>query len=205
MVQIPFRNGINFQLIRTSGARRELWGSVCLSCKYQVTQCHRGFCIIRSYHSFDARTCLAFSMIDLIVIHLTIHLTPKRKWFTSLERSKVFHYLIISANSYSLHLLVSVMMVPHTSFPVGFSLSLPGLLWTSEAGSCPGIVRMVEASVGWGPQCWTCMYSISCHLSSALRGGLCYHHFTKKEICGREFMRLASDRAKVWPTWAAAC
>lgn len=59
-----FRNGINFQLIRTSPAKKELWGSVCLSCKCQVTHCHRGFCINRSYCSFEGSTSLAFSMID---------------------------------------------------------------------------------------------------------------------------------------------
>lgn len=56
-LNVFFRNGINFQLIRTSGSSmpfvfvEELWGSVCLSCKNQETVCHRGFCIIRSYCS----------------------------------------------------------------------------------------------------------------------------------------------------------
>lgn len=117
---MSFRNGINFQLIRTSGSKmclvfvEELWGSVCLSCRNQGTLCHRGFCNIRSYYSLKWVPDWLFPWQILIVMHLAIHLTPKRKWFTSLERYKVFHYLIISANSYSPHPLVSLIMVlPH--------------------------------------------------------------------------------------------
>lgn len=142
---MSFRNGINFQLIRTSGSKmslvfvEELWGSVCLSCKSQGTLCHRGFCGIRSSYSLEWVPDWLFPWQILIVMHLAIHLTPKIKWFTSLERYKVFHYLIISANSYSPHPLVSLIMVlPHQLSPVCFSLRLPDLIWTLELGCYSG-------------------------------------------------------------------
>lgn len=140
-----FRNGINFQLIRTSGSKmpfvfvEELWGSVCLSCKNQETVCHRGFCIIRSYYSLKWVPDWLFPWQILIVMHLAIHLTRKRKWFISLERYKVFHYLIISANSYSPHPLVSLIMVlPHQLSPVCFSRRLRELIRTLELGCYSG-------------------------------------------------------------------
>lgn len=87
----------------------ELWGRMCLSFRYQER-------VTEGFASLEAATHLKwvpgwlFPWQILIAVHLAIHLTPKRKWFTSLERYKVFHYLIIYANSYSLHPLVSLIM-----------------------------------------------------------------------------------------------
>lgn len=110
-----FRNGINFQLITTAESKDAFCvcdGGVCVY-PWSI----RGLCVIEGSASLDATTHSKwesgwlFPWQILILIHLAISLTPKRKWFTPLERYKVFHYLIISADSYSLHPLVSLIMV----------------------------------------------------------------------------------------------
>lgn len=77
----------------------------------------RRLCVTEASASLEAAARLKwvpdwlFPQQILIVMHLAIHLIPKRKQFASLERYKVFHYLIISANSYSPHPLVFLMLV----------------------------------------------------------------------------------------------
>lgn len=102
-------------------------------------------------------------------MHLAIHLTPERKWFTSLERYEVFHYLIISAALIPcIHRSLSLWCA-HTTFPpVCFSLSLQSLIWTLESAYYYlGEVRRVGAHIYWGcPTLWACTHITSSNFCS---------------------------------------
>lgn len=142
---MSFRNGINFQLIRTSGFRmpfvfvEELWGSVCLSCKNQETLCHRGFCIIRSSTTHWNGYLTGFFhdrfwlwCIWLFIWHLKENDSPLWK-DTRCFIIWSFLQTLIPHTHWSLSLWCS-----HTNYPPVFSLRLQDLIWTLELGCYPG-------------------------------------------------------------------